>query len=142
MKHFSYALVGLAAFLFACSSPAPSADAPIPPNPTPVTHFDAQWKPATVILNDATIQASLINRIADDGVYHFRSSSDLAAKLVVGKVVLMTGVNLVTITKVDATADTLTIETQPAALQDAADNAHLDWHIANSLPMFLPTMGM
>jgi hypothetical protein len=98
------------------------------------THFDAKWKPDTIVLDDATVRGSLLNRIAEDGVYKFKPSDDLTAKLVVGKVLLMTGVNLVKITKVDAAPDAITIETQPAALKDAADEAQVDWKMTGVLP--------
>ncbi len=134
------ALLLLLTALVACSSTSSdeeqSAEAIIAP--VPVTHFQATWKPETVVLDDAQISASLLNRIAEDGVYRFKPASDLEAKLAVGKVVLMTGVNLVRVTAREADATAITIHTEPAALQDAAEDADLDWNIPNALPVFTP----
>jgi hypothetical protein len=103
------------------------------------THFDANWKDATVVLDEAQIGASLIDPLSDNGIYHFKPSPDLASRLTVGKVVLMTGVNLVRITKAESNADEIIIHTEPAALADAAQSANLEFKLGGVLPVFEPT---
>ncbi len=102
------------------------------------TRLDAVWKPDTVVLEPSQISSSLLNPAADDGVYRFKPSPELAAKLTEGTVLLMSGVNLVRITQVETTAEEITLHTAPASLADAAEEADLEWKLQKVLPTFTP----
>lgn len=132
----------LTSMLVACGSSSDAADET--PTATEAiahkeTHFDAKWKATTIVLDEAQIGASLIDPLSDDGIYHFKPSPELASKLTVDKVVLMTGVNLVRITKAESSVDGITIYTEPAALADAAQSANLEFKLGGILPVFVPT---
>lgn len=129
----------LAVLPLACSS-KPGDDAPLPTEAIAKkeTSFRASWRPETVVLDEGEVAASLLDPQADDGVYHFRPSSELASQLTVGKVLLMSGVNLVRVTAVEAAAEAITIHTEPAALADAAEDANLAFKLDEVLPVFVP----
>ena len=132
----------VAGMSLACSSPSGADDAPATATEAIAhkeTHFDAKWKDTTVVLDDAQIGAFLLDPSSEDGVYHFKPSPELASKLTVGKVVLMTGVNLVRIAQAESSADGITIHTEPAALADAAQSANLEFKLRGVLPVFMPT---
>ncbi len=123
--------------IIACSSEG--EDGPPELRPTPaigeaVTHFDAKWKSETVVLDEDMIASSLIERWSDDDSYRFRPSPELSKQLTVGKALLMSGVNLVRITKVETSASELIIQTEPISLAEAAEEAHLDFHLKDVLP--------
>ncbi|MDB5215879.1 MAG: hypothetical protein JWO86_3806, partial [Myxococcaceae bacterium] len=132
----------LAGMFLACSSSSGADEAPSTATEAIAhkeTHFDAKWKADTVVLDDTQIAAFLLDPSSEDGVYHFKPSPDLASKLTVGKVVLLTGVNVVRITQAESSADGITIHTEPAALADAAQSANLEFKLGGVLPVFVPT---
>jgi hypothetical protein len=132
----------VAGMFLACSSSSGADDAPSTATEAIAhqeTHFDAKWKDTTIVLDDAQIGAFLLDPSSEDGVYRFKASPELASKLTVGTVVLMTGVNLVRITAAESSANGITIHTEPAALADAAQSANLEFKLGGVLPVFMPT---
>jgi hypothetical protein len=128
---FAYVALFAATPLLACSSASDDGAAAAE---GVTSHFEATWRPDTVVLESEELDASLLNRIAEDGVYRFRSSGDLAERLTPGKVVLLTGVNLVKITRVEPSPGGFALHTEPAALEEAAEDAHLDFDLKSALP--------
>lgn len=123
--------------LVACSSSEEDGSTESLPTPAigkATTHFNAKWKSDTVVLEADQLASLLIERWSEDGSYRFRSSAELSKQLTVGKPLFMSGVNLVRITKVDSTANELTIQTEPISLAEAAEEAHLDFRLEDVLP--------
>jgi hypothetical protein len=93
------------------------------------THFEVMWDPETVIVGAETIGASLTNPTAADGVYHFDPAATAIAELSPGKIVVLTGVDLVRVTAVEVADDAIILTTEPASLAEAASDAEVSWDI-------------
>lgn len=122
--------------LAGCSSTDDAAVDDVGPKVT--SHFNATWKAGTVVLDAAEVASSLRNPLSHDGVYELERSADLERRLTAGTVVLFTGVNLVRVTDAEVSGDTLTVRTEPVALADAAEEAHLDFDMSDALPILAP----
>jgi hypothetical protein len=108
--------------------------APQPPPRTPIelgpdsTSFEPTWNPETVVVGAETM-TTLTNPYADDGVYRFDPAAADIAELSPGQVVVLTGVDLVRVTAVDATDDAIVLTTEPANLTDAVSDADVSWDV-------------
>ena len=131
MHHWrAVALLGTC-FVAGCGSSGGSAQPPSRATPVApdTSSFDVTWKPETVVLDAGDVAAVVRNPRAPDGIYDFDPASEMVKNLQPGQVLVLTGVDLVRVTQVDAQPDSVRVTTEPASLLDAATDVHADWDI-------------
>lgn len=135
MHHWmAVALLGTC-FVAGCGSSGGSAQPPSRATPVApdTSSFDVTWKPETVVLDAGDVAAVIRNPRAPDGIYDFDPASEMVKNLQPGQVLVLTGVDLVRVTQVDAQPDSVRVTTEPASLLDAATDVHADWDIGSDL---------
>jgi hypothetical protein len=125
--------LGLAAFSSgACKSAstdaaavAGAADASLDQPPSYV--YDVAYKPGVVILDEATVSASLLDMSEDGATFTFDAAAKGIDQLQPGAVVLVWGLALRKVTSVDTQGTTVVVQTDPAALTDAIQDGTIKW---------------
>jgi len=95
-----------------------------------VTTFDVAWKTDTVVVDDDEVRGTLQNPFPADGVYLFDPSAANLLTLAVNSVVFLPGVGIFHVVSVAEEGGQIALHTTPAALDEAADQAHIAWDVA------------
>lgn len=88
------------------------------------------WKADAIVLDEKTIRASLENAFSADGWYHFKKGSVDAAKLEVGKVLVIPYVGIFKVAEVIEDETNVHVHGEPAALDDAIQEGTIDFDVA------------
>jgi hypothetical protein len=110
-----------------CSAAAEQSNEPYLPDEV---SFEVNWKPDTKMLGEEAIDSWLEGEsAAEDGMYVFTESAELAA-LAVDDITLIPGMGLFQVVSTESANGTITLQTTPASLLDAAEEGDLSWDIA------------
>lgn len=105
----------------AAAAAAASVDAP------PSYVYDVAYKPGVVIVDQATVSASLLDMSDDGATFTFDAAAKGIDQLQPGAVVLIWGLALRKVTTVDTQGATVVVQTDPAALTDAIQDGTIKW---------------
>jgi len=93
------------------------------------TTFDVTWKQATKVIAQSDARDRLVSYEPAQGTYTFSSDADAIAALKPGDIVVLTGVGLVNVTKVDDQGTQIVLHADPAALTDAVEDGNIAWDV-------------
>jgi hypothetical protein len=122
--------LGLAAFASgACKSTSTSTDVPAAESVdrAPTYVYEVTYKPGVVVVDEATVSASLLDMSDDGATFTFDASATGIDGLQPGAVVLIWGLALRKVTTVDTQGATIVVQTDPAALTDAIQDGTIKW---------------
>jgi|GEM_PF-7082057 len=88
------------------------------------------WKPATKVVEEARLRAVLASPFSSDGVYAFDPGAAEIAALTPGSVVVLSGVGIFRVLGVTTEGGSLRLATEPASLDEAADEVAIRWDVA------------
>ena len=141
----------VALFMGAACSSSSSPDAPGGPGAAnldapPTYVYQVAYKPGVVVLDEATVRASLQDMSDDGATFTFDAAGPGVSQLQPGAVVLVWGLALRKITSVDAQGAKLVVHTDAAALTDAIQDGTIKWDqtidfMTGGSGNFIPTSG-
>jgi hypothetical protein len=93
-------------------------------------HANVTWKPATRVIEEARLRAILESPFSDDGVYFFDDGAAEIQALTPGDVAVLSSVGIFRVSSVTAEGGRLRLATEPAALDEAAEEVDIRWDVA------------
>jgi hypothetical protein len=139
--------VGAAVVISSCAPSSPSSPIvkgkldgiPVAvPDTVKPSVFKVAYTPDTVVIDRAIQESSLI-AISPDGTYTFSSAAGPLGQLAAGKVMLLEGTDVASVTGVTTRGGQLIVTTKPAQITDLVENGHIAFttpvNFKNAIPM-------